>query len=118
MSNFSFALFTDKNFVDCTLFQYGWEKCDPHHSFGPAARNHYLFHYIISGKGLFVSTDSSKKDTEYHLHAGQGFLISPGQTNTYIADSLDPWEYAWVEFDGLKAPEIIALSGLSFAEVR
>ena len=90
MSNFSFALFTDKNFVDCTLFQYGWEKCDPHHSFGPAARNHYLFHYIISGKGLFVSTDSSKKDTEY------------------------PWEYAWVEFDGLKAPEIIALSGLSF----
>lgn len=114
MSNFSFALFTDKNFVDCTLFQYGWEKCDPHHSFGPAARNHYLFHYIISGKGLFVSTDSSKKDTEYHLHAGQGFLISPGQTNTYIADSLDPWEYAWVEFDGLKAPEIIALSGLSF----
>ena len=79
MSNFSFALFTDKNFVDCTLFQYGWEKCDPHHSFGPAARNHYLFHYIISGKGLFVSTDSSKKDTEYHLHAGQGFLISPGR---------------------------------------
>ena len=100
MSNFSFALFTDKNFVDCTLFQYGWEKCDPHHSFGPAARNHYLFHYIISGKGLLISTDSSKKDTEYHLHAGQGFLISPGQTNTYIADSLDPWEYEMIYIAG------------------
>lgn len=114
MSNYSFSLFSDQNFVDCTLFQFGWEQCDPHHSFGPAARNHYLFHYIVSGKGTLFSTDRRGQTTEYALREGQGFLICPKQVNTYIADSLDPWKYAWVEFDGLKAPEFISLSGLSF----
>lgn len=114
MSNITYSIFSDKNFVDCTLFQFGWEQCDPAHSFGPAARNHYLFHYIISGKGTLFSTDSSGSTTEYQLHAGQGFLICPNQVNHYIADSRIPWEYSWIEFDGLKAPEFITLAGLSF----
>ncbi len=32
-----------------------------------------------------------------------GFLIEPERINTYFADREDPWEYAWVEFSGLKA---------------
>ncbi len=35
-----------------------------------------------------------------------GFYVFPDQVNTYIADSDLPWEYTWVEFDGLRAREI------------
>lgn len=113
MSNSSFSLFSNQNFVDCTLYQYGWEKCDPYHSFGPAVRNHFLFHYIISGKGVLVSQDRNGNDIQHRIGAGQGFLICPNQPNTYTADAKNPWQYAWVEFDGLKAAEILSLAGLS-----
>ena len=32
-------------------------------------------------------------------------MIFPGQVTTYIADSNVPWEYLWVEFDGLRITE-------------
>ena len=42
-----------------------------------------------------------------------GFLIEPDCVNTYFADRKDPWEYAWIEFSGLRAKEILEGSGLS-----
>ena len=35
------------------------------------------------------------------------------QINTYIADPKLPWEYIWIEFDGMRAREIIETAGLS-----
>ena len=114
MSNFSFALFTDKNFVDCTLFQYGWEKCDPHHSFGPAARNHSSVSLYHFRKGALRLYRQQQKGYGIPSSRRSG-LLNLARPDQYVhCRSLDPWEYAWVEFDGLKAPEIIALSGLSF----
>ena len=54
MSNLLFSVFPNENFVDIGLYQYGWEQCEPSHSFGPAARNHYIFHYVISGTGTLM----------------------------------------------------------------
>ncbi len=51
MNDILFSVFPNENFVDIGLYQYGWEHCAPAHSFGPAARNHYIFHYVISGTG-------------------------------------------------------------------
>lgn len=96
------------------MYQFGWEQCEPLHAFGPATRNHFLFHYIISGQGTLVSTNSSNMDYTYHLRAGQGFLISPKQRNHYFADEAHPWQYVWLEFDGLKAQEFATLAGLTF----
>ena len=59
MSNLLFSVFPNENFVDIGLYQYGWEQCEPSHSFGPAARNHYIFHYVISGTGTLMADDSS-----------------------------------------------------------
>ena len=67
----------DERFVDMNLFQVGWEKCKPLHQFGPAIRNHFLFHYVISGKGRL-----NTNDIYYPIHAGQGFLLCPGQSST------------------------------------
>ena len=49
MSNVLFSVFPNERFVDLGLYQYGWEQCTPLHSYGPYVRNHYLFHYVISG---------------------------------------------------------------------
>ena len=103
----------NENFVDLGLYQYGWEQCAPAHSFGPAARNHYIFHYVISGTGTLFADDENGNTTEWQVKSGQGFMLFPGQVNTYIADSTLPWEYTWVEFDGLRAREIVTTAGLN-----
>lgn len=113
MSNYSFSIFPNENFLDFRLYQYGWEKCTPLHSFGPFVRNHYLFHYVIAGRGTLDSTDPEGVPHRYELGAGQGFLICPGQINTYAAHRADPWEYTWLEFDGLRVEEFLTSAGLT-----
>ncbi len=108
-----FSIFPGENYIDLTLYQFGWEKCDPGHSFGPAKRNHYLFHYILSGSGMLMANDSHGNTQTYHIKNGQGFLIFPGQLTTYISDSDLPWEYAWLEFDGLHVKEALNMSMLT-----
>ena len=52
--------------------------------------------------------DNSKGITQtYSVKSGQGFLIFPGQITTYFADQEHPWEYIWLEFDGLKVKEAL-----------
>ena len=102
MDDILFSIFPNKNFIDLGLYQYGWEHCAPAHSFGPSSRNHYLFHYVISGSGTLMANDSKGITQTYEIKSGQGFLIFPKQITTYIADTEDPWEYTWLEFDGLR----------------
>ena len=113
MERVVFKIFPNERYIDLTLFQYGWEKCLPSHSYGPAARNHYLFHFILHGTGTLYSDDGQGQTHTFRLKKNQGFLICPGQINTYIADPEDPWEYAWVEFDGLRAREFLDAAGLN-----
>lgn len=104
--------FLNNDFFDVTIYQYGYEQCEPFHTFGPTIRNHYLIHYIISGTGIY-RTRIAQTDTDYHLHAGQAFLIEPNKIIHYTADEKTPWEYMWIEFGGLKAKEYINQAGLS-----
>lgn len=113
MSEIKFSVFPSENFIDLGLYQYGWEKCDPAHSYGPVARNHYLFHYVLSGTGTLISTDTKGDSQEYRIKSGQGFMIFPQQICTYYADKDLPWEYTWLEFDGLKVKEALDITGLS-----
>lgn len=113
MKDLLFSVFPNENFVDLSLYQFGWERCAPSHAFGPAARNHYLFHYIISGTGTLMADDTAGHTQTYAIRSGQGFMIFPNQINTYIADRDHPWEYVWIEFDGLRAKEVIEIAGLS-----
>lgn len=72
------------------------------HKYGPAVRNYYLIHYILAGLGTFQTEQMT-----YRLHAGQGFLIEPGQETTYIADKNTPWSYIWIGFAGNFADQLM-----------
>lgn len=104
----------DNYFVDFNIAQLGYEECIPDNAFGPAARNYFLFHYILSGKGTLYSTDDSGATVEYKLESGQGFLIQPKQLTTYIPDKDTPWTYLWVGFSGIKAQDFVARSGITY----
>lgn len=106
------AIFPNEDYLDVRPYQYGWEQCAPLHSFGPFVRNHYLFHYIISGQGTLYSHASNGEIHEYSLGANQGFLICPGQINLYTADRQFPWKYVWIEFDGLRTADSLLRAGL------
>ena len=89
------------------LHQCGFEECVPSHNFGPAVRDHYLIHCVLSGKGRFY-----KPGQCYDLTAGQGFLIVPNEKTTYTADQEDPWHYCWVGFHGEEAGRILKICGI------
>ena len=113
MYNHLFNIFPNENFIDLGMYQYGYEKCEPGHSFGPLARNHYLFHYIISGTGTLIADNAKGEAVNYSIKSGQGFLIFPGQITTYYSDSQLPWEYVWIEFDGLRVNQALDFTELS-----
>lgn len=71
----------------------GQHRCKGSHLFGPAIRDYYLLHYIVSGEGFFYSHGN-----EYKLSRGNIFIIRPNETTTYRASSEDPWFYRWIGF--------------------
>ncbi len=93
------------------LYQCGFQHCAPLHSFGPAIRDHYLIHCVLSGKGTF-----QVGERKFPLSAGQGFLIHPDISTTYTADATDPWYYCWVGFGGDGCAAIMSQCGLSLEQ--
>ena len=89
------------------VYHYGMEVCEPGHAYGPAVRDHFLVHFIRSGRGMYQI-----QGKEYSLHADQGFLIPPWDVTFYQADADEPWEYWWVGFQGTRAAEILERIGL------
>lgn len=75
-------------------------------------KQHYLFHFIRDGKGCYWAGNQ-----RYLLGAGQGFLICPQTHVYYYADREDPWQYAWVEFDGHMAADYLSKAGLNESQL-
>jgi len=94
------------------MHEFGHHYCEPGYTVRPFNKRHYLFHYVYSGKGKLIATDDSRQTRVYKLGPGEGFMIWPNQVVTYIADESEPWQYAWIEFDGLLSKELVMKSGL------
>lgn len=99
---------TLKENLGLAVYNTGYQKCDGHHTWGPALRDHYLVHYVSGGRGTFVSGGRT-----YPLGQGEMFLIFPSQVAFYAADREDPWEYCWVGFNGTEAKRLLNLTGFS-----
>lgn len=86
----------------------GVEHCIADKAFGPAARDEYHLHVIISGKGIL------RVNGETHsLHGNQIFLVKAGEETYYKADTEDPWYYCWVTFGGTNARRYMDAAGFT-----
>lgn len=101
-----FTLYHDS--LGLSVYNCGFQKCEPQFSWGPALRNHHIIHFIASGKGVYV-----KGNQRYKLSVGDGFYCPPDEVVYYIADENDPWEYCWVGFSGVDASWLLGATGLS-----
>lgn len=105
-------MLANRNFPGINPLLAGEEQCSSGHCFGPAVREYYLIHYIVSGQGVFKTEGMS-----YSLSAGDLFLLRPGQRSVYTADSKNPWHYIWVGFsatinlDDIFGQNVISSSG-------
>ena len=113
MTSPNMYIFPNNNFVDLTIYQFGHQDCPPLHNSGPATCGHFLFHYVHHGKGVFFAENEQNRMLRYEIEAGQGFMIWPKKMYSYTADEKEPWSYSWVEFDGLKAKQMVLESGVT-----
>lgn len=114
---FTYSHFYSHNdFVDLTMYQFGYSECRPGSMPGYLAYRHYLFHYVFAGKGVLHSESNDGNVQSFPVEAGQGFMIFPSYRSNYIADKEDPWHYGWVEFDGLKARELVRQAKLTVSQ--
>jgi AraC-like DNA-binding protein len=91
------------------VVQCGHMKTASSYGYGPMIRDHYLVHFVESGRGrLFLH------DHVYEVGAGSCFLIHPHQIAYYEADSADPWEYYWVGLCGYRAESLLGEAGLTY----
>ena len=86
-------IIVNQGYHDINPVQCGRGTCMPHHSYGPAARTHWLLHFVISGRGKFVSPRG-----EFAVGRGDMFIIRPYEITYYEADGTDPWKYIWIGF--------------------
>lgn len=91
-----------KEMMSLSVYNVGYQKCEPCYQWGPGIRDHYLIHHIVSGQGYYCLNGET-----YHLVAGDTFLVYPFSEITYYADENDPWEYYWVGFAGSDAATIL-----------
>lgn len=86
-------LLSNCHFADINPRVCGTQDCEPRHTFGPAARDYYLLHYVRSGRGRYENPRG-----QFGVKAGELFIIRPAEVCVYAADAADPWSYCWIGF--------------------
>lgn len=89
----------NKHLQDLNPILAGWaSQLRPGSTNPPRQRSYTMLHYVTEGKGIL-----HLESGDHPAHAGQAFLILPGRTASYTADTEDPWAFRWVGFNGILA---------------
>ena len=92
-----------ENTTALRIYYCGREQCAPGHFWGPGYPPPLFASRCFAWKRRIFY-----QEKKYELSAGDAFLIEPMQTHYYQADKEDPWEYAWVGFDGNCVEEVLS----------
>ncbi len=91
---FHLEIIINEKYPGFNPIQFGYEDCTPSKSFGPTVRTFWLFHYVVSGTGIF-----QRNGETYQVKPGEIFVIPPFLETYYEADKEVPWKYIWVGFE-------------------
>lgn len=94
-----------KESLAIVVYNTGMQQCESGHSWGPAVRDHFLIHYVISGRGTYECGGKT-----YPVGAGDLFLVYPNEIISYAADQTEPWQYCWVGFNGTEVQRMLDLT--------
>ena len=89
-----------------SVLEYGWQRSESKHRYGPSIRKHFVLHYIKDGSGIYVADGQ-----QFHVKKNDVFIIFPESLTWYEASIKDPWEYWWIGFTGIDAPQLVAQTG-------
>lgn len=102
--DFKYSFKTEgREVLSLVVYNAGFQKCPPGYGWGPGVRDHYLLHYVVSGRGNYETEGRT-----FVLGAGDTFLAWPDTPIYYRADESEPWEYYWVGFSGPSAGLFLA----------
>lgn len=76
---------------DLHCYTCGIQECPSGHNYGPTIRKGYIIYLVTAGSGIYRLHGKS-----YHLSAGQGFMIIPGEICQITADIKHPWTFCFV----------------------
>lgn len=103
--------FQTREGLGLAVYNTGRQQCAPSYTWGPAVRDHYLIHYVVSGCGVLMIDGK-----QHRVSAGDAFLIAPNSLVSYTANEHDPWQYLWVGFYGSDSQHLLRLT--PFTEER
>ncbi|WP_438447931.1 AraC family transcriptional regulator [Gorillibacterium sp. sgz5001074] len=86
----------------------GYSQTSHDHRVGPLVHDHYLLHFVLSGRGTYYCAGNS-----YPVGKGGAFMIFPGELVRYDADPAEPWEYRWIGMRGRQADELLGRLGIT-----
>lgn len=99
---------SEQSALPLTVKNVGFQQCTPGYRWGAGMRDHYLLHYVVSGRGTYTVEGRA-----FPVEAGQVFLAWPNTVLSYTADQEDPWEYYWLGFVGPDAAVLLSHTGLT-----
>ena len=67
----------DRPELSLVVYNAGFQKCPPGYGWGPGIRDHFLIHYILSGRG-----HCQVGEDQWELGAGDAFLGPQGHSGT------------------------------------
>lgn len=78
----------------------------------PNQRNHYIIHFVVSGKGIF-SSSNPYQEIKSDLQECTAFAIDPKDTVFYQSFPESPLYYFWIGFNGQESNNILNYIGFS-----
>jgi len=108
MGEDSFHMYHECFLSDLVILYAGFKNSVPGDFYGPAARDHFVYHYIVKGKARFETLFET-----YEATAGCGFLSFPNEQVKYVADDKEPAVHFRFGFKGNKAMEIVKTASMT-----
>jgi len=94
--------------IDLFLIHCGYHNCPPNYIFDHEKLNEYHLHFVLNGKGTLIINN-----IKYNVKKNDIFILPKNYIVKYYADSIDPWEYIWVTFDGTLANTYLSYANIT-----